>query len=70
MDEGNACIILLKENCQDRAGDQSRGEDDTVNSLVEDDWSWGHFVRHLLCRTTGVVLGGKCIHTVYINILV
>ena len=54
MNEGNACIVLLEENCQDGAGDECRGEDETVNSLAEDDLSWGHFVtvEQLLSYTT------------------
>ena len=46
VDEGNACIVLLQENCQDGTGDQGRGEDESVNSLAEGDVRWGHFVRH------------------------
>ena len=45
MDEGNAGIVLLEENCQDGAGNQGRGEEETVNSLAEGVRSWGHFLR-------------------------
>ena len=43
--EGNACIVLLQENCQDGADSQGRGEDETVYSLAEGVRSWGHFGR-------------------------
>ena len=58
VDEGNACIVLIEENCQDRAGHQGRGEDETVSSLAESVGSWGHFVRLklLLSETAGVLL--------------
>ena len=35
MNKRNACIVVLEENCQDGAGNQSRGEDENVNSLAE-----------------------------------